>query len=402
MDSTDGTDPARDPDPASGFARRYGRSPDVVWSAPGRANLIGEHTDYNDGLVLPFAITERTVVAAGRRRDDTIRVTSTAYPASAAVPGLPAVSPGQAAGWAAYPVGVAWALGQVRPLPPAPGADLFIDSQVPAGAGLSSSAALEMAVAGALSELWGLDLSPAELARAGQRAENDFAGAPTGLMDQYASLLGQPDAAVFLDCRSLAARTVPLPLAAAGLTLLLADTGERHAHAAGGYADRRAACERAARQLGVPALRDIGPGDLPRAERRLDAATFRRVRHVVTENARVEATVAALEAGAPDAVGPHLTASHYSMRDDYEITTAALDLAVEAALGAGALGARMTGGGFGGSALLLARAARAGQVRAAVTAAFAAAGFAPPAIGEVAPGPGAHRESPTTRENKNR
>jgi len=385
VDSTDGADPA------SGFTRRYGRSPDVVWSAPGRANLIGEHTDYNEGLVLPFAITERTIAAAGRRGDGTIQVTSTAYPASA-VALLDQAGPGQTAGWAAYPVGVAWALRQVRPLRPAPGADLFIDSQVPAGGGLSSSAALEMAVAGALAELWGLDLSPAELARAGQRAENDFVGAPTGVMDQYASLLGQANAAVFLDCRSLAARTVPLPLAAAGLTLLLADTGERHAHAAGGYAGRRASCERAARQLGVPALRDVALADLPRAERRLDAETFRRVRHVVTENARVEATVAALEAGALDAVGRQLTASHYSMRDDYDITTPALDLAVEAALGAGARGARMTGGGFGGSALLLVDSFLAGRVGTAVTEAFAAAGFAQPAIGEITPGPGARRE----------
>jgi galactokinase len=273
-------------DSTSGFAGRYGRAPDVVWSAPGRVNLIGEHTDYNEGFVLPFALTERTVVAAGRRDDDTIEVTSTSYAASVGFRGVGRTGHGRATGWPAYPLGVAWAIGQLRPLPPVPGVDLFIDSEVPAGGGLSSSAALEMAVAGALTDLWGLDLTVPELARVGQRAENEFVGAPTGIMDQYASLLGQADAAVFLDCRTLEARAVPLRLAPAGLALVLADTGERHAHAGGGYAARRASCEKAARQLGVPALRDLEVADLPRIEDRLDPGTFRRVRHVVTEDAR--------------------------------------------------------------------------------------------------------------------
>jgi galactokinase len=380
-------------DSTSGFAETYGRSPDVVWSAPGRANLIGEHTDYNEGFVLPFAITERTVVAAGRRGDDTIQVTSTSYPAGVGIVGLHRVVPGRATGWPAYPLGVAWAIAQVRPLPRFPGVDLLIDSEVPAGGGLSSSAALEMAVAGALANLWGLDLSVPELARVGQRAENEFVGAPTGIMDQYASLLGQPDAAVFLDCRTLEARSVPLRLAPAGLALVLADTGERHAHAAGGYAARRASCEKAARQLGVPALRDVETTDLPGIEGELDEETFRRVRHVVTENARVKATVAALEAGAMETVGRHLTASHRSMRDDYEITTQALDLAVEAALSAGALGARMTGGGFGGSTITLIDARRVPALRAAFEDAFAAAGLAPPRVSIVTPGPGARKEA---------
>src|SRR5689334_9029693 len=192
-------------DSTSGFANAYQRSPDVVWSAPGRANLIGEHTDYNDGFVLPFAIAERTEVAAGRRGDQTITVTSRGYAEAAAAvgwvrDGAPEWGTG---GWFGYPLGVAWAISQIRALPPGYGVDLYIDSDVPPGAGLSSSAALEMAVAGALADLWGLDLSVAELARAGQRAENEVVGAPTGIMDQYASLLGQADAAVFLDCRTL-------------------------------------------------------------------------------------------------------------------------------------------------------------------------------------------------------
>lgn len=374
-----------------GLTASCGRAPDVVWSAPGRANLIGEHTDYNEGFVLPFAITERTAVAAARRDDDMITVTSTYDPGTFRAR-LGDIGPGTVTGWPAYPFGVAWAIAQDRWLPGLSGADLFIDSAVPAGGGLSSSAALEMAVAGALTDLWGLSLSVAELAQAGHRAENEIVGAPTGLMDQYACLLGQADAAVFLDCRSLQARTVPLRLAPAGLALVLADTGERHAHAAGGYAARRASCEKAARQLGVPALRDVETADLPRIEEELDPETFRRVRHVVTEDARVKATVVALEAGAMKTVGRQLTASHRSMRDDYEITTPALDLAVEAALSAGALGARMTGGGFGGSTITLIDARRVPALGGAIKDAFAAARLAPPHVTTVTPGPGAHKE----------
>jgi galactokinase len=375
-----------------GLAASCGRAPDVVWSAPGRANLIGEHTDYNEGFVLPFAITERTAVAAARRDDDTITVTST-YDPGIFRARLGDIGPGTVTGWPAYPLGIAWAIAQDRWPPGRPGADLFIDSAVPAGGGLSSSAALEMAVAGALTDLWGLSLSVAELAEAGHRAENEVVGAPTGIMDQYACLLGQADAAVFLDCRNLQARTVPLRLGPAGLALVLADTGERHAHAAGGYAARRASCEKAARQLGVPALRDVETADLPGIEGELDPETFRRVRHVVTENARVQATVTALEAGAMKTVGRQLTASHRSMRDDYEITTPALDLAVEAALSAGALGARMTGGGFGGSTITLIDVRRVPALGTAIKDAFAAARLAPPRISTVTPGPGARKEA---------
>jgi galactokinase len=399
MGGTQATDPAAVTSRAvRGFADAYRREPDVAWSAPGRANLIGEHTDYNDGFVLPFAIAERTVAAAARRDDGMITVGSALAPGTVTIRARD-IAPGAVSGWAGYPLGVAWALARARDVPAGAGADLFIESDVPAGAGLSSSAALEMAAAGALVSLWGLELSAAELARAGQRAENEIVGAPTGVMDQYASLLGQPDAAVFLDCRSLRARAVPLRLATAGLILILIDTGERHAHASGGYAARRASCERGAARLGVPALRDLGIADLPRAEAVLDAETFRRVRHVVTEDARVEATVAHLEAGDLAAVGRELTASHRSMRDDYEITTPALDLAVEVALSAGALGARMTGGGFGGSAITLIEAARVPGLTTAVERAFAAAGLARPGISTVAPGAGAHQETLGERGN---
>ena len=375
------------------FADAYGRQPDVAWSAPGRANLIGEHTDYNDGFVLPFAITaanRRRRRPPGRRRDHG-RLYLRARNRHHAGDGHRA--------WRRRRLGGVPARRRVgacagpRPAGRA-GADLFIHSDVPAGAGLSSSAALVVATAGALAALWGLDLSTAELAKAGHLAENEIVGAPTGVMDEYASLLGQPDAAVFLDCRSLRARSVPLPLAQAGLALVLTDTGETHAHASGGYAARRASCERGAAQLGVPALRDLAIADLPRAQAVLDAETFRRVRHVVTEDARVEGCVADLEAGDLAAVGRHLTASHYSMRDDYEITTPALDLAVEVALSAGALGARMTGGGFGGSTITLIEAARVPGLTTATEQAFAAAGFGPPRIAVVVPGQGAHRGGP--------
>ena len=365
---------------------------DVVWSAPGRVNLIGEHTDYNEGLVLPFAIAERTVVAAGRRPGDVVAVTSTLYPGTVRAR-LADIAPGTVSGWAAYPLGVAWALSHLRGRPEAGGADLSIDSDVPPGGGVSSSAALEMAVACALDDLWGLAASAPELVHAGQRAENEVAGAPTGIMDQYASLLGQPGAAVFLDCRSEQTQIVPLRLDQAGLELVLIDTGERHSHAAGGYAARRAACEKAARELGVRALRDISVDDLPRIAGVLDEETFRRARHVVTENARVAATVAALRAGDPAAIGPLLTASHLSMRDDFEISTPALDLAVEVALDAGALGARMTGGGFGGAAIALVPRPRATGLVTATQEAFTAAGFAAPQVRTVTPSPGAHRES---------
>jgi galactokinase len=379
-----------------GFVAAHGRAPNVVWSAPGRVNLIGEHTDYNAGLVLPFAISQRTVVAAGHRDgNDDVRVSSALY-ADKARARLSEVGPGTVTGWPGYPLGVAWALSRLRERPglfELSGVDLFIESAVPAGAGLSSSAALEIAVAGALNELWRLDASTAELAHVSQRAENEIVGAPTGIMDQYASLLGAAGAAVFLDCRSEQTEVVPLRLDLAQLSLVLIDTGQRHSHAAGGYAARRASCERAARQLGVPALRDIGVADLPRAARVLDAETFRRARHVVTENDRVAATLRALARDDLAAVGELLIASHRSMRDDFEISTPALDLAVDAALRAGAFGARMTGGGFGGAVIALVGRDRVAELTAAAATAFSAAGLAAPQVSTVVPSPGARKEA---------
>jgi galactokinase len=394
----------------AGFTATYGRKPSAVWSAPGRANLIGEHTDYNEGLVLPFAIAERTFVAAalgashdtasynnaGHDNGGEVVVASALYPETARAR-LAEVGPGVVPSWAGYPLGVAWALSQSPERTIPAGAFLYIQSSVPSGAGLSSSAAVEIAVACALNDLWDLRRTAPELARAGRKAENEVVGAPTGIMDQYASLLGQADSAVFLDCRTEEATIVPLhlrgtDLRGADLALVLIDTGERHSHAAGGYAARRASCERAARELGVRALRDVTPADLPAAARLLDEETFRRARHIVTENERVAQTVAALEKDDMAAAGELLTRSHASMRDDFEITTPALDLAVDVALREGALGARMTGGGFGGAAMALIECDRVPALRQAVHDAFRAAGRGEPPVRAVIPGEGARQE----------
>ncbi len=249
---------------ARGFTKTYASACTGIWSAPGRVNLIGEHTDYNEGFVLPFAIGPRTAVAAARRTDGLLALASAQFPSRVTAVPLADAGPGATAGWTAYPAGVAWALREAHPHRAAAiikaGVNLYLDSTVPAGSGLSSSAAMECAVALALNDLWELGMDRAELARACQRAENAVVGAPTGIMDQFASLFGEPGSAVFLDCRAIAGENVPLPLDAAGLTIVLADTREQHSHAAGGYADRRASCERAARILGVRALRDVGRG----------------------------------------------------------------------------------------------------------------------------------------------
>ncbi|WP_228484697.1 galactokinase [Microbacterium cremeum] len=382
------------------FAERFGAEAAGTWSAPGRVNLIGEHTDYNDGFVLPFAIQHRTHVALGARDDGRIRVVSAfdAQVVDVALDELDALFPERRDSlpeWARYPLGVAWALLAASGTAPssAIGVDLAFASDVPVGAGLSSSAAIEGATAVALAETWGLDLDRVALAKAGRRAENEAVGAPTGIMDQMASMLGRTDSAIFLDCRSLETQVVDLGFADAGLELVVIDTGVKHSHATGGYGERRAACERGAAALGVPALRDVTLGDLPRLADLVDDVTFRRVRHVVTENQRVLDTVRTLREQGPAAIGDLLVASHASMRDDFEISVPELDTAVESALAAGAVGARMTGGGFGGAAIALVAHDRVQTVTDAATAAFEASGFAAPTIFTVAPSPGAARDA---------
>jgi len=384
------------------FTELTGAVPAGSWSAPGRVNLIGEHTDYNDGFVVPFAIDARTVAAVGVRDDRRIRVISTFDPvpvevALADLDGLFPAHRDEIVEWARYPLGVAWALQDAaraagRDPRSLGGVDIALASAVPVGAGLSSSAAIEGATATALNDVWGLELSPVALARAGRRAENDAVGAPTGIMDQMASMLGRADAGIFLDCRSLEAEVVDLGFTRAGLEVLVVDTRVSHAHSTGGYGERRAACERGARIMGVPALRDLTPADLDRARELMDDVTFRRVRHVVTEDQRVLDAVRLLRAEGPRSIGGLLDASHASMRDDFEISTPELDLAVDTARTAGAVGARMTGGGFGGAAIALVDHARVAEVAAAVEAAFAAAGFGAPHVFTVHPSDGAHRD----------
>jgi galactokinase len=307
---------------------------------------------------------------------------------------LAELAPERLDGWSAYPLGVAWVLGQRgADLAALPGFDIFIESDVPVGAGLSSSAAIESAVAIALNDVWQLGLDRPALALVGQLAENKVVGAPTGIMDQSASLLGQKDSAVFLDCRSLEAQIIDLGFEAAGLVLLIIDTGVSHSHATGGYAERRASCERGARELGVESLRDVGVADLARAREVLDDVTFRRVRHVVTENQRVLDTVRTLEEQGAAAIGDLLDASHVSMRDDFEISVAELDLAVETAQSNGALGARMTGGGFGGAAIALIRADDLSRLQVAIDGAFAEHGYGQPDTFVVTAAQGAARES---------
>ncbi|WP_406248918.1 galactokinase [Microbacterium sp. M] len=383
------------------FTSMTGHEPDGVWSAPGRVNLIGEHTDYNEGFVLPFAIPHRTVAAVGVRDDDRgrVRVASTFAdePVEVALDELGTLFPTPTGSepavpeWAAYPLGVAWAMQDAGIT--GTGVDIAIASDVPIGAGLSSSAAIEGAAASALNDLWSAGLDRTALARIGRRAENEAVGAPTGIMDQMATMIGGVDTAIFLDCRSLEAQQVPLAVADSGLAILVIDTRVKHAHSTGGYRDRREACERGAAAMGVPSLRDVSIDDLPRAAELMDDVTFRRVRHIVTENQRVLDTVAVLRAEGPRAIGDLLVASHVSMRDDFEISVPELDTAVEAALAAGAIGARMTGGGFGGAAIALIEADAVDTVSAAVNAAFAAAGFAEPTLFTVTPSDGARRDA---------
>ncbi|WP_298945207.1 galactokinase [uncultured Microbacterium sp.] len=380
------------------FQELTGTEPAGRWSSPGRVNLIGEHTDYNDGFVFPFAIDFRTVVALGLRSDGRIRVVSTfdPVPVEVALADLDAFFPArrdEIVEWARYPLGVAWALLDGRDAAAFAGVDIAIASDVPVGAGLSSSAAIEGATASALNDVWDLGLDRIALAQAGRRAENEAVGAPTGIMDQMASMRGQADAGIFLDCRSFEAQVIELGFTAAGLDILVIDTRVSHAHSTGGYGERRASCEQGAAIMGVPALRDLSVGDLARAEELMDDVTFRRVRHVVTEDQRVLDTVRTLREEGPRAIGALLDASHVSMRDDFEISVPELDLAVETARTAGAIGARMTGGGFGGSAIALVEHAQVDAVRAAVETAFADAGFTAPNIFTVHPSGGARRDA---------
>jgi galactokinase len=360
----------------------------VVWRAPGRVNLIGEHTDYNAGFALPFAIEqsctarvsrldEAAVVVTSAQRDGEVRLTPEQL-----VPGV--------GGWAGYAAGAAWVLRDMGI--DVPGLRIELDSTVPTGGGLSSSAALVCAVAAALDDLLDLRLNRGELLQLTRRVENDFVGAPTGGMDQLAALNCTAGHALFCDMRTLETEQVPLDVEAAGLAVLVIDTRAEHRHASGEYRARRSGCERAAALLGVVALRDVEPEGLDAALERLPDDELRRyTRHIVTENARVLQTVELLRAGQVAGIGPLLSASHDSLRDDYRVSIDELDVAVSTLLAAGALGARMTGGGFGGSVIALLPTDAVEVATEQVRAAYARRGFTPPAAFPARPSRGAHR-----------
>ena len=347
------------------FESIFGRAPTHRADAPGRVNLIGEHTDYNGGFVLPIAIPQRTRVELARRDDDRVRATSREIePGRAQEYRLGAEQPGRE--WLDYLRGVTailrtdgHALG---------GFDVRVESDVPLGSGLSSSAALEVALLRVLREAFGLAIDDVALARLGQRVENEFVGARVGIMDQLAASLADERQALFVDTRSLAYERVPLP---PDVQLVVINSGVSHSNVSGEYNTRRAECEAACRALGVAELRDLDLSDLPRIEA-LPAPLDRRARHVVTENARVLEAVAAMRAGNSGRLGTLFYASHASMRDDYEVSISEIDLLVELARAdAEVVGARLTGGGFGGSIVALARAGSGLRVGADVARAYA-------------------------------
>ena len=373
------------------LAGTWGGRPDGVWTAPGRVNLIGEHVDYNGGRCLPLALTRVTAAAVRVREDDRVRLASDDPDAEPFEGRLTGLGPGQVSGWAAYAAGVLWALQEAGVA--VTGMDVAVGSDVPLGAGLSSSASLECAVALAAAELAGR-ADDAALRRllvdASIRAENEVVGAATGGMDQTVAMLATEGAALLIDFGNGSTEPVPLGLVEAGLQLLVIDTRVRHALADGQYGQRRRDCEEAAALLGLATLGEATPADVDRlADPRLRA----RARHVVGEIARVDELVALVRAGRVAEIGPLLDASHASLRDDYEVSAVELDTVVAAATGAGALGARMTGGGFGGSAIALVPEDAVPDVRVAVVTACEQRGLTIPATLAVDSGPAARRLS---------
>jgi galactokinase len=365
------------------FHTLFGHLPEVTSEAPGRVNLIGEHIDYSEGFVLPFAIANRTHAAISRSADGLVRISSHQRRNNIFSISISDVKPGSKGDWEKYVLGVIWSLGVTE------GLNILVDGNVPAGAGLSSSAALECAVAVGLNALLDLGLSDKELARATQRAENYYVGMPCGIMDQSISIMGQAGSALLLDCRDLSTESIPFNVADAGLELLIIDTQAHHALVDGGYAERRASCESAAAKLGVNSMRDLTMEQLLAGKDNLSEVEFIRARHAVTEISRVLATVEALKSGDFNEVGRLINQSHNSLRDDYAVSCPELDLVVEAARSAGALGSRMVGGGFGGSAIALLRVEDLDSARTAIAGAFTIKGFKKPRFFTSLPSAGA-------------
>jgi galactokinase len=334
------------------FHRHFGRPARLIAEAPGRVNLIGEHTDYNEGHVLPLAI-DRTVAVAAAPQADAVDAHSLVYEEDDSF-SLAEIRPLPGGGWRNYVRGVAWALREAGH--DLRGLQLALGGDVPLGAGLSSSAALEVAAVAAFAAAGEIPLDPRDAAILARRAENDFVGVQCGVMDQLAAVFGQPEHALLIDCRSLDVEPVPLRLDEQGVAVVIVDSGVRRSLGDSPYNQRREECARAAAALGVPALRDVAPDDLKARGRGLPPELYRRARHVATEEARVAAAVDALRRGDLQALGRLLRESHESLRDDFGVSCRELDLLVELAASAeGVIGARLTGAGFGGCTLNLVR-----------------------------------------------
>jgi galactokinase len=365
------------------FIELFGHKAEVLAEAPGRVNLIGEHIDYSEGFVLPFAIADRTYAAIARNNDGLVRIASQQRKSRIFTIDINDVKPGSAGEWEKYVLGVIWTLGITS------GVDILVDGHVPSGAGLSSSAALECSVAVGLNSLFALNKTLEDLARATQRAENDYVGMPCGIMDQSVSLMGREGSALLLDCRDLSTESVPFDVASAGLELLIIDTQAHHALVDGGYAERRASCESVAAKFAIPSMRHLTMEILDTRKSEITETEYIRARHAVTEIQRVKDAVAALRSNDFISVGRLINESHFSLRDDYNVSCIELDVAVDASLAAGALGSRMVGGGFGGSAIALIKVDQIDNVKEAIKQAYATRGFKAPRFFTSLPSAGA-------------
>ena len=371
---------------ASKFAEIFGKQPELIASAPGRVNLIGEHVDFLDGFVLPFAISDVTTVAISKNSSKVIRVASIQKGGEIKSVDFSKIAPMTGEPWTRYPIGVLWALGNEAL---SNGLDILVDGRVPLGAGLSSSAALECAVATAVNELFGLNLSLPELARITQKGENVYVGMPCGIMDQSVSLMATQGNALLLDTRDLSTEQIPFDIAPLGLELLVIDTQVHHALVDGGYAERRASCEKAVADLGITSLRDISVSEFEARKSELDAKTYIRAYHGVTEMKRVLDAVVLLKSGDFVGFGEIVTLAHQSLRDNYTVSCPELDLAADTATRFGALGARMIGGGFGGSAIALIKARDSELIKSEIRGAFMASKFKAPRFFSALPSQGA-------------
>ena len=365
------------------FLEIFGEEPDLIAAAPGRVNLIGEHIDYSEGFVLPFAIKDRTNAAIRKRDDSTVRIASAQRRNKVVTVDINNVKPGLKGEWERYALAVLWSMGVKT------GVDLLIDGHVPLGAGLSSSAALECSVATAVNHLFDMGFSLEDLARLTQKAENQYVGVPCGIMDQSVSLMATVGSALLLDCRDLSTRNIPFDVASSGLELLIIDTQAHHALTDGGYAERRASCESVAAKLAIKSMRELSMAQLDAGKELLTPVEYVRARHAVSEMQRVLDCVEALSKSDFVKVGELINQSHASLRDDYTVSCPELDTAVDASLAAGALGARMVGGGFGGSAIALIQASKTTETIRAVEKAFANKKFKAPRFFTSLPSQGA-------------